>query len=80
MCNYDEFNKEKELKAINSKSDITEFGDRLNKNDICSGILLLVGIAGLISCACVRGCQEIKKDMKQNAVSVMHAQKHLNVR
>lgn len=38
-----------------------EFGDKISKSDICSGIIFWVGLVGLVVCACARGCQEIKK-------------------
>ena len=59
---------------------VNEFGDRMNKNDICSGILLIICIGGMISCAAIRGYQEIKKISKQSNVSILHTQKHQNTR
>ena len=38
-----------------------ECGDRLGKKEICQDIFLLASIGCLITCASIRGCQEIKK-------------------
>ena len=38
-----------------------EFGDKIGKSDIYAGILFWIGLAGIVSCAFLRGCQEIKK-------------------
>ena len=42
-----------------------EFGDKISKSDICTGILFWTLIAGLMVCACTRGCQEFKKHKAQ---------------
>ena len=58
-------------------SKVNEFGDRITKNEICQGIMILVTLATLVGCACVRGCQEIQKKMskapvKANIVNQQH--------
>ena len=61
MYEYDEFDEERDLKNFKPDTNITEFGDEMNKSNICAGVLLFACIGGLIACACARGCQEIKK-------------------
>ena len=38
-----------------------EFGDKIGFSDICSGIVFWACLGGIGFCACIRGCQEIKK-------------------
>ena len=38
-----------------------EFGDKIRKSDICSGGLFWAFAFGILTCACVRGCQEVQK-------------------
>ena len=42
-------------------SKLNEYGDKIGKAGVCQGILLILGIVGLLACACFRGCQEINK-------------------
>ena len=68
---YDEFDEERDLMKTNT----TEFGDRLSKSGICGEILFWVCVGGLITCACIRGCQEIKKSATDmSSARVMNAQ------
>ena len=59
----------------NLETNTTEFGDRLSKSDICGGILFWVLVGGLITCACIHGCQEVKKSATDmSSARVMNAQ------
>ena len=59
----------------NLKTNTTEFGYRLSKSDIWGGILFWVCVGGLITCACIRGCQEVKKSATDmSSARVMNAQ------
>ena len=72
MHDYDEFDEERDLKAIKAEPDKTESGDRMSKSDMWSGILFFSCIAGVFFCACVRGCQEIKKHTHKENPSPAH--------
>ena len=41
--------------------------DKINKSTFASGVLFWAYLAGLFTCACMRGCQEIKKHIGKNA-------------
>ena len=43
------------------KAKKNEFDDKISKSDIYNGILFWTCIVGLLTCACLRGCQEIQK-------------------
>lgn len=55
----------------------TEFNkEKLDKSELCSGILFWICLGGLITGACLRGCQEIKKDsdkVKTPSIQMMKA-------
>lgn len=73
MRDYDEFDEERDLKKIKTKSDINEFGDRITKSDILNGCMFWAGLAVISSCLFVRGCQEIKKHAHNDKPSVSHS-------
>lgn len=52
---------EEDAPKDNFQNTQNESGDKLGKKEICQGIFLLASIGCLITCASIRGCQEIKK-------------------
>ena len=34
---------------------------KISKNDLCAGVLFWTCVAGLLTCAGIRGCQEVQK-------------------
>ena len=75
---YLESKKEEEKKAKEEK--FNEFGDRIGKKEICQGILLFGAITGIITCACIRGCQEIKKIRNEKAKNILIQNNNQNMR
>ena len=62
---------------------LNEFGDKIGKAEICQGILLILSVAGLFTCFCVRGCQEIRKHKAKSATPAaveQHVEKIQNSR
>lgn len=49
------------------ESKVNEYGDKIGKSEICQGVSLFLGALGVAVCACVRGCQEIKKHQSKSA-------------
>lgn len=59
---------------------LNEYGDKIGKAEVCQGILLILGIAGLVACACLRGCQEINKHRAKSAPAPAQIDKIQNSR
>ena len=67
----DELKAEEQLRSENKyvrsrETKVNEFGDRVGPTEIYQGILLIMSVVGIATCACIKGCQEIRKHINKN--------------